>query len=58
MKCGTGLSADQIIELVVWGEEELEDQRIPPHFGLSEAVRARLIYLRHDLLQACIGHMT
>ena len=57
VKCSTGLSAKQFADLVIWVEEELEDQYIPPRFGLGKAVRACLIYLRHNLSQACIGQL-
>lgn len=57
VKYSTGLSADQFADLVVWVEEELEDQYIPPRFGLGRAVRTCLIYLRHNLSQACIGQL-
>ena len=57
MECSTGLSVKQFADLVVWVGEELADHRIPPCLGLGRGVRACLLYLRHNLSQACIGQL-
>lgn len=57
MECSTGLTVKQFADLVVWVGEELADHRIPPCLGLGRGVRACLLYLRHNLSQACIGQL-
>ncbi len=54
MECITGLTDDEFDGLLVWlCEEGVEGY--PPILGLSGSLRATLIYLRKNIVQAVIG---
>ena len=52
----TGLTDDEFDELLVRLREEGVEGR-PPILGLSGSLRATLIHLRHNIVQAAIGEL-
>ena len=52
----TGLTNDEFDELLVRLREEGVEGR-PPILGLSGSLRATLIHLRHNIVQAAIGEL-
>ena len=52
----TGLTDDEFDELLVRLREEDVEGR-PPILGLSGSLRATLIHLRHNIVQAVIGEL-
>ena len=56
MEYTTGLTDDEFDELLVRLREEGVEGR-PPILGLSGSLRATLIHLRHNIVQAAIGEL-
>ena len=56
MECTTGLTDDEFDELLAWLREE-GVEGYPPILGLSGSLRATLMYLRQNLVQAVIGEI-
>ena len=54
MECTTGLTDDEFDELLAWLREE-GVEGYPPILGLSGSLRATLMYLRQNIVQAVIG---
>ena len=54
MECTTGLTDDEFDGLLAWLREE-GVEGYPPILGLSGSLRATLIHLRHNIVQAAIG---
>ena len=54
MECTTGLTDDEFDGLLAWLREEGFEGR-PPILGLSGSLRATLMYLRQNIVQAVIG---
>mgnify|MGYP002714964396 CR=1 FL=1 len=54
MECTTGLADDEFDELLAWLREE-GVEGYPPSMGLRNALKAVLIYMRHNIPQAVIG---
>ena len=52
----TGLTNGEFDELLVRLREE-SVERYPPILGLSGSLRATLIHLRHNIVQAAIGEL-
>ena len=56
MECTTGLTDDEFDELLAWLREE-GVEGYPPILGLSGSLRATLMYLRQNIVQAVIGEI-
>ena len=56
MECTTGLTDDEFDELLAWLREE-DVEGYPPILGLSGSLRATLMYLRQNIVQAVIGEI-
>ena len=56
MECTTGLTDDEFDGLLAWLREE-GVEGYPPILGLSGSLRATLMYLRHNIVQAVIGEI-
>ena len=54
MECTTGLTDDEFDELLAWLREE-GVEGYPPILGLSGSLRAALMYIRQNIVQAVIG---
>ena len=54
MECTTGLTDDEFDGLLAWLREE-GVEGYPPILGLSGSLRATLMYLRQNIVQAVIG---
>ena len=54
MECTTGLTDDEFDELLAWLREEGVEGYLPI-LGLSGSLRATLMYLRQNIVQAVIG---
>ena len=54
MECATGLTDDEFDELLAWLREE-GVEGYPPILGLSGSLRAALMYIRQNIVQAVIG---
>ena len=54
MECTTGLTDDEFDELLAWLREE-GVEGYPPILGLSGSLRATLMYMRQNIVQAVIG---
>ena len=54
MECATGLADDEFDELLAWLREE-GVEGYPPILGLSGSLRAALMYIRQNIVQAVIG---
>ena len=54
MECATGLTDDEFDELLAWLREE-GVEGYPPILGLSGSLRAALMYMRQNIVQAVIG---
>ena len=54
MECTTGLTDDEFDELLAWLREE-GVEGYPPILGLSGSLRAALMYMRQNIVQAVIG---
>ena len=54
MECTTGLTDDEFDGLLAWLREE-GVEGYPPSMGLRNALKAVLIYMRHNIPQAVIG---
>ena len=56
MECTTGLTDDEFDGLLAWLREE-GVEGYPPILGLSGSLRATLMYLRQNIVQAVIGEI-
>ena len=56
MECTTGLTDDEFDELLAWLREE-GVEGYPPILGLSGSLRAALMYIRQNIVQAVIGEI-
>ena len=56
MECTTGLTDDEFDGLFAWLREE-GVEGYPPILGLSGSLRATLMYLRQNIVQAVIGEI-
>ena len=56
MECTTGLTDDEFDGLLAWLREE-GVEGYPPILGLSGSLRAALMYLRQNIVQAVIGEI-
>ena len=56
MDYATGLTDDEFDELLAWLREE-GVEGYPPILGLSGSLRATLMYLRQNIVQAVIGEI-
>ena len=56
MECATGLADDEFDGLLAWLREE-GVEGYPPILGLSGSLRAALMYLRQNIVQAVIGEI-
>ena len=56
MECTTGLTDDEFDELLAWLRQE-GVEGYPPILGLSGSLRATLMYLRQNIVQAVIGEI-
>ena len=56
MECTTGLTDDEFDGLLAWLREE-GVEGYPPILGLSGSLRATLMYLRQNIVQAVIGEV-
>ena len=54
MKCTTGLPTPEFVDLLIRLREE-GVEGYPPSLGLRDSLRAALIYMRHNVIQAAIG---
>ena len=54
MECTTGLTDDEFDGLLAWLREE-GVEGYPPILGLSGSLRAALMYIRQNIVQAVIG---
>ena len=54
MECTTGLTDDEFDGLLAWLREE-GVEGYPPILGLSGSLRATLMYMRQNIVQAVIG---
>ena len=54
MECTTGLTDDEFDELLAWLREE-GVEGYPPILGLPGSLRAALMYIRQNIVQAVIG---
>ena len=56
MECTTGLTDDEFDELLAWLREE-SVEGYPSILGLSGSLRATLMYMRQNIVQAVIGEI-
>ena len=56
MECTTGLTDDEFDGLLAWLREE-GVEGYPPILGLSGSLRATLMYMRQNIVQAVIGEI-